>query len=381
MLWLIMVVVAPVMAADDLAERTVVLANSADPDSLRIAQHYVDVRGVPSGNVIALAMPQSETISWAEFVQSVWNPLRAQLVAEQWIDGTPMDLTDEAGRKKYAISGHRMAYLVVCRGVPLRIRHDPARYKPAPPMTNNVIFRTNSAAVDGELSLLAQSNHGINAYLANPLFNNDRPSRPELANVIKVSRLDGPTFEDALGLPDRAFAAETVGLRGRAYVDIGGNHPDGDRWLESVAQQLDQLGIETDVDRAPSTIGAGARFDEPVLYFGWYEGTVNGPFTTPGFRFPPGAIAVHIHSYSATTLRNSESGWCGPFVARGVTATVGNVFEPYLQLTHRPDLLFRALARGQNWGDAVYYSQPALSWHVVAIGDPLYRPFPKPLSE
>jgi hypothetical protein len=104
---------------------------------------------------------------------------------------------------------------------------------------------------------------------------------------------------------------------------------------------------------------------------------VNGPFTLPGFRFPPGAIALHIHSYSAQTLRSAESNWCGPLIARGVTATMGNVFEPYLQLTHRPDLLVRALLRGEAFGDAACYAQPALSWQTVVIGDPLYRPFPK----
>jgi predicted negative regulator of RcsB-dependent stress response len=54
---------------------------------------------------------------------------------------------------------------------------------------------------------------------------------------------------------------------------------------------------------------------------------------------------------------------------------VGNVFEPYLSLTHRPHFLLRALSLGKNFGDAVYYSLPALSWQAVAIGDPLYRPF------
>jgi uncharacterized protein (TIGR03790 family) len=145
--------------------------------------------------------------------------------------------------------------------------------------------------------------------------------------------------------------------------------------MEQVVRQLAELGIETEVDREPSTFPAAARFDQSGLYFGWYAGTVNGPFTQPGFRFPAGAIAMHIHSFSAATLRDAASGWCGPFVARGVTATVGNVFEPYLQLTHRPDFLLRALARGENFGDAATYAQRALSWQTVAIGDPLYRPF------
>ena len=66
---------------------------------------------------------------------------------------------------------------------------------------------------------------------------------------------------------------------------------------------------------------------------------------------------------------------CGLLVACGVAATVGNVFEPYLQLTHRPDLLLRALVRGHNFGDAAYYALPVLSWQAIALGDPLYRPF------
>jgi hypothetical protein len=91
-------------------------------------------------------------------------------------------------------------------------------------------------------------------------------------------------------------------------------------------------------------------------------------------------VALHIHSFSAPTLHADGTGWCGPLVARGVTATMGNVFEPYLAFTHRPDLLLHALAQGKNFGDAVYYALPALSWQAVAIGDPLYRPFKVPLE-
>jgi hypothetical protein len=95
----------------------------------------------------------------------------------------------------------------------------------------------------------------------------------------------------------------------------------------------------------------------------------------PGYQFPPGAIALHIHSFSAGTLRSPHIGWSAPLIARGVTATVGNVFEPYLTLTHHPEMLLRALARGATLGEAAYYSLSALSWQAILIGDPLYRPF------
>ena len=72
--------------ADDLApnenpaSRVVVLANSDHPDSLRIARHYAEVRNVPEANVIALRLPLAESISWREFVVTLWEPLRDELV-------------------------------------------------------------------------------------------------------------------------------------------------------------------------------------------------------------------------------------------------------------------------------------------------------------
>ncbi len=378
--WLLGVGLLPAVAAqtpDRPADRVVILANADDPDSLRIARHYAEVRGVPAANLIALKLPTAESIAWREFVALLWQPLLAQLVQDGWIDAIPMALTDPVGRRKYAVSGHRIEALVVCRGVPLKIPHDPELFTEVRPFTARPEFRTDAGAVDGELGLLAQPNYPISAFVPNPLFQNERPTAAELAAVVKVSRLDGPTAADAYALVDLAVAAERNGLAGRAYVDIANRDDLGDPWLDSTAKQLADLGFDTDVDRLPATIPAGARFDAPALYFGWYAGDVTGPFTLPGFRFPPGAIALHIHSYSAATLRSPTQGWTGPFVARGVTATVGNVHEPYLQFTHRPQLFVRALAKGATLAEAAYFSLNALSWQAILVGDPLYRPFPR----
>ncbi len=90
---------------------------------------------------------------------------------------------------------------------------------------------------------------------------------------------------------------------------------------------------------------------------------------------PPGAIGFHLHSFSATTVRSTSTGWLGAFVNQGYCATVGNVYEPYLDYTHHPHLLLGALLDGHTFGEAAMFSNPALSWQGVAIGDPLYRPF------
>jgi uncharacterized protein (TIGR03790 family) len=361
--------------ADEVSSRVVILANSDEPESVKLAEYYAEKRDVPKANIIALPMPIIEAVSWRSFVDTVFNPLQAELVTRGWIDAIGMDLTDTAGRKKYVMGGHKISYLVVCRGVPLKVLNEPLLPAEAIPLTANPAFRTNAASVDGELALLALSNTPLIAFVPNPLFKNDRPSSIELGQIVKVSRLDGPSFPDARKLIDNALEAERSGLIGRSYIDIGGPHKAGDQWLEEAATQLAELNYDGDVDRAGGSMGAGARMDMPALYFGWYAGDLNGPFARDGFLFPTGAVALHIHSYSADTLRSTTRGWVGPLVARGVTATVGNVTEPYLELTHQPQLLLKSLARGDRWGDAAAYAVPVFSWQAMAVGDPLYRPF------
>ena len=362
-----------VAADDSLPAHLVILANSREPESVALAQFYAESRGVPAANIIALPLPADESITWRQFIDQVYQPVQDELYRRGWLEGMASTLLDRYGRKRYAFTGHHLSYIVTCRGVPLRIYNDPTLL---PDSTQTVSpYAKNESAVDSELSLLAIGNYDPTGPRPNPLFNLKGPESLDALQVIKVSRLDGPTWESARHLVTSALAAEETGLVGRYYVDLGGPHAEGDQWLRQTLAQLRALGFDGDVEETPETFRAQARFDSPVLYFGWYAGDLNGPFAQPGFTFPVGAIAVHIYSFSAQTLHSDTVGWCGPFIARGVTATVGNVFEPSLQFTHRPNLLLEALAQGRNFGDAVYYALPALSWQEVAIGDPLYRPF------
>ncbi len=367
----------PAVPAADAPEaaRVVIVANSSDRDSLALAEYYAAQRGIPSANIVALPLPTTETLKWPEFVATTFNPLFAELSKRGWIEGFPSSLTDDFGRRKATILGHRISYLVLMRGVPLRIEENPEWLPAKPPTGPNAGFACNRASVDGELALIAASNTPILGFIPSPLYRQRRTVGPLAALVVRVARLDGPTPGAVRAMIDSALAGERQGLVGRAYVDIGGQpHPEGNAWLESVAAQFNDAGFDTGVDRAVATFAPLARFDAPALYFGWYAWDVDGPFTVPGFRFPPGAIAVHIHSFSAQSLRTDVKNWCGPFVARGAAATLGNVFEPYLSLTHHLDLFVEALLRGDTLGTAAYYSLPALSWQAVVLGDPLYRP-------
>ena len=370
--------------ADDLAARVVILANSREPESVRLAEFYAEKRGIPAANIVALDLPETESITWREFIDQIYQPLQDELVRRGWISGTGSKQLDRYGRRRYSILSHRMSYLVTCRGVPLRINKDPTLLNEEQLKGLSPQFRTNEGAVDSELCLLAQSGYEITATVLNPLFpafKNSGASEVTADLVVKVSRLDGPTWGDARRLVNSALEGEANGLLGRFYVDLQGPHPKGDQWLDATRAEIEKLGFDGDTDRSGSTIDIAARFDAPVLYFGWYAGEVNGPFMRDGFQFAPGAIALHIHSFSAATLHSATSNWTGPLVARGAAATFGNVFEPYLEYTIRPDLLFHELAAGRTLGDATYLATPMLSWQAIVLGDPLYRPFKVSLDE
>ena len=379
--FLALVLVAALPAADDLAARTVVLVNSRQPESVELGEFYLRQRGIPRENLVSLPLPEAESITWREFVDSVWQPLQDELHRRRWIEGSLSPQLDALGRRRTALTGHRLAYLVVCRGTPLRIHDDPTAIDPAQAARLPEQFRHNQAAVDSELSLLAQGLQPVLGFVPNPLFRIAQAADISADFVVKVARLDGATLADAKSLVTSGLQAERHGLIGRYYVDLGGPHPVGDRWLEAARTQLSDLGFFGDSELTPATFGAADRFDAPAIYFGWYAPAVNGPFLRDGFRFAPGGIALHIHSYSAATLRNPNEQWCAPLIARGAAATFGNVFEPYLELTLRPDLLLERLAAGATLGEAAYFATPVLSWQGVILGDPLYRPFKVPLTD
>ena len=115
--------------------------------------------------------------------------------------------------------------------------------------------------------------------------------------------------------------------------------------------------------------------DHVAVYLGWYSASVQGPMARDDFQFVPGAIAVHIHSFSGATLRDPHANWCAPLLAHGAAATLGNVYEPYLDLTPHLDVFIDRLRNGFNFAESAYAAEPVLSWMTTFVGDPLYRPF------
>jgi uncharacterized protein (TIGR03790 family) len=204
--------------------------------------------------------------------------------------------------------------------------------------------------------------------------------------TMMVCRLDGPTPKIAQGLIDKAIKAEKTGLLGIAYIDSRGITNDKqpyslgyfDQTLRDLAMLLRfRTTLEVKEERTEALFAAGSC-PQTAIYCGWYrlKGFVDS------FDFVDGAIGYHIASWEAIDLRDANSTeWCPALLTHGVTATLGAVAEPYLSAFPKPNEFFAELLDDKCLVEAFYRTQPACSWQLVLIGDPLYRPFKSGLGK
>ena len=363
-----------------LAKEMVIVVNRNDPDSLSIGQHYARQRGIPESRIVQLSAPIKETITIAEYAKTVANPLLNALIENEWVKGVKDRSKDAYGRERLSVSIHNIPFVVLIKGVPLRIANDPLLLEES---TANLSaqFRVNNGSVDGEIALLlAPPQTSMTALVPNPYFEKSSISSTDANRLLRVTRLDGPTKANVMNLIDRTLKAEEIGLMGRAYIDTGGPHAKGDEWIRAAGAIAEAEFFDIDYETSKRAMNHRDRLDAPAIYMGWYRPHAQAQWRSPRWPVPPGAIGFHLHSFSGTSVRSTKT-WLGAFVAQGYCATVGNVYEPYLEYTHRPQVLLAHLMSGGNFGEAVALSTPSLSWQSVAIGDPLYRPFKVSLAE
>jgi len=383
--WLALAGMGSSLFAAGEGDAVVVIYNRALAESKELAFYYAQRRQVPTNQVIGFDLPTTETMTRAEFHEQLEKPLLKALERQKLLALRTEIIRatrDKTGDSFQRIAEASIRYLTLCYGVPVKIEKDPHLNEPGTDKIR-VELRRNDAAVDSELAALPLrlQNFPLTGPTRNPVYGVTNAALLHPTNgVLLVARLDGPTVETARGLVDKARAAETNGLWGRAYFDLRGltntNYKLGDDWIRGAAELVRRLGFETVVDDRPETFSMAFPMSQIAFYAGWYDGQVSGPFARPKVEFMPGAVAYHLHSFSAHVLRTTDQYWVGPLLAAGATATVGYVEEPYLEGTVNVASLFANFTVfGFSFGEAAYAAQQSISWQTTVVGDPLYRPF------
>jgi uncharacterized protein (TIGR03790 family) len=285
----------------------------------------------------------------------------------------------------------RILYIVLTKGIPLRIRGTSGR-------------EGTGASVDSELTLLYRRLTGADAPLAGRLANpyflgaaaiaQAKAFNHQAFDLYLVTRLDGYTVEDVTGLIDRGAAPLAEGrilLDQAATLDDSG----GDAWLKSAADRLTGSGFG---DRVMLDTSANFVTGEKNLlgYYSWASNDRALKARRFGFGFVPGAIAGTYVSTDGRTFTEPPAAWtigtwkdrttffagspqslAGDLIREGVTGVAGHVAEPFLDASIRPDILFPAYLSGFNLAESFYLAMRYLSWQTVVVGDPLCAPFPR----
>lgn len=336
--------------AQDPAE-FLILRNAAVPEGAAVAAAWRAWRGMEAAPEILLRAPADELIARSVYERDVAGPIRAFLATPE---------------------GARVRWLVPVHGVPLGISEQPGLDG-----TVRTEQQRNEAGVDSELALLREAAIKNDGWIESALYDRDTPLG-DSDNFLGVIRLDGPSAEIAAGLPEKSVLAELFGPGGRSFLDTRGltDEKDGygyrDVHMRTVRAAWERLGLDFDHDDAMDVVDPSAREDF-LHYEAWYAGDPSAWRALPRFRC--GAIAVHLHSFAAHSLRNPRAYWVAPLLAAGATATFGTVFEPYTVGFPYEGIFWDRIARGWTFGEAAVASSQLVSWQAVFLGDPLYRPY------
>ncbi|MEJ6643522.1 MAG: TIGR03790 family protein [Akkermansiaceae bacterium] len=372
-LLLTLAIALPAIAAPQpLPSSQVVIAYNDKADGAKeLAEFYAISRQIPPSQIVALSTTEKATIDRKTYEQTIRNPLRKKFVDAGWWtmgkDPTGIEIPLKT----------TVRCLVLMKGLPLRISRQDI---PAEETAQQKQFsKNNESAIDSELTLMGVGKYPLGGPIPNPYFGKDYPAVDHPATYqLLVGRIDAPTYDHCQRMILDALDIEKIGLWGRTYIDVaqkGGGFAVGDKWMNNIAAQSIENGIPTVVERTKDTFVTNYPMTDAAIYFGWYTFHRNGPFLNPAMKFKKGAIAVHLHSFSAEQLTNPARNWSAALIDRGAAATLGNTWEPYLQVSHQFDIFYDRLLKGYSLIEAGSMSMNALSWQNIIIGDPLYRPY------
>lgn len=355
--------------------QVVVVYNAESPMSEKAARRYCEVRHIDVSQMVALHGVKGGDISRADFERKVKSPLLYAASGNDWC--YPAQRT----------GGKEMGAMVLMPDLPLRVQETPAvmdaRKKKAEAIKRGEVqgkvdwTPDEAASVDSELMLLG-ANYPLHSALQNPCYKKDGPLTAQHAPLLAVCRIDGPDEQTIANMIFDPVRVEREGLWGWTVIDEGGPYAEGEKMFKAAATSAMQSYQPLFYETSKKTLAHSfPLMKQTAVYFGWYEYRANGPFSpdaAPEFRFAPGAVAAHLHSFSCENCKDAKQ-WAPALLKRGAAVSMGNVYEPFLAGCHDFGVFYDRLLKGYCVADAMLMATPLISWQEVTFGDPLYRPF------
>ncbi len=383
-------------------EEIIVLANDNDSKSIELAKYYMKKREIPETNLLKIDITGKETCSRIAYERKVAEPVRKFIINS-------------------AIKS-QIRCILIMYGLPLRVAAPPLSKKEKNEIAEfdiekldiekklkllqvgnqEIVKKLNKAlerlkqkkqqrgamskvsSLDSEVALVLKKNYKLAGWLPNPYYLGfkDKTLVLKKKDVLMVSRLDGPSYKIVKRIIDDSIKVEKTGLKGTAYFDarwkekkdkILSAYEVYDKSIHKAAKLVKKKDIMPVVIDSTGELFKKGDCPDAALYCGWYSLASY----VDSFSWKPGSVGYHIASSECTTLKKKHSRvWCKMMLEKGIAATIGPVGEPYVQAFPVPEIFFGFLVDGYlSLAEVYIISEPCLSWKMVLIGDPLYRPF------
>jgi uncharacterized protein (TIGR03790 family) len=337
-------------------QNVLVVVNDGSAPSREIADYYMRRRGIPAGNLCHIHTTTAQDIQRVTYDQKIAAPIGEYLKKNGLVES--------------------ILYIVTTEGVPLRIEG-----------TNGL--DGNQSSVDSELAALyfdltQPKPHPIDGSLVNPFFGKTdaRFSHP-LFPMYLVTRLAAYDVEGVKRIVDQSLRASN---RGKFVIDSSApNDAQGNDWLRNAAILLPKERVV--FEETPRVL---YNQNDVIGYASWGSNDTGRHRRFLKFQWLPGAIMTEYVSTDGRTFTRPPEDWTlsdwnspklwffgspqsltADYLLEGVTGASGHVYEPYLTMTPRPDMLLPAYYQGRNLAESYYLAIPRLSWQNIVVGDPL----------
>ena len=381
-----------------------VIANRNAAKSIGLAKYYMKSRNIPETNLLQLWLTDKEGCSREEYEKKVIPRVRKYISEKDpkrlikclvTVYGIPLKINPpemtsaekmqvEKLRKRQKGLNDKLKILNAKeKAQKQRIQKELQSLKK---QVDEITKINHRSALDSELALVLRDDYPLSGWIPNPFFLGFKNQNLPKENVLLVSRLDGPTDQIVKRIIDDSLNAEKSGLKGVAYFDARGPRQDKkknqkpkidysfyDKSIYLAADQIKKSKRMQVVINDKAELFKPGECPQAALYCGWYSLAKY----VDAFKWRPGSIGYHIASSECSTLKSQNSQvWCKRMLEEGVAATLGPTSEPYVQAFPIPEIFFATLLDGRlTLAECYALALPFLSWQMVLIGDPLYRPF------
>ncbi|MCH2176699.1 MAG: TIGR03790 family protein [Lentisphaeria bacterium] len=364
-------------------------------DSLQVAQYYQQKRNVPSQNIVGISGDNS---SYSDMYNTIFTPIKNKISSLGGTDSVDVILLSTELPFNYKAS-HGTVSL------------------------DSLLIGLNNWDSSGSNINYRRTNPYLER---NPTFGNDNGNfdhslyKLSGTDIYLVTRLDTPRgVIGAMNLVDQALYGEKfIGtnsgqMTGTVYVDSRQSRPYGSTREEANAY------LSTNSYVTSGSYGGYSPTDHNIAYTQTYVDGTGFPFKwqlddannnligTPGllfhdgtpaesapdaflyagwygyddyrdvFEWLPGSVACDLNSSSlneAQFYNTHTQNWGTQALMNGVTCVSGAINEPYTNGATRPNILTWGMLNGFTYAEASSMATPYISWMVVSVGDPLYRP-------